>query len=610
MLMSPSLVRAQDLSSPEYFKNVFKKNAAVLGIVENDLNNWRISDAHYDKSTGVTFIYLQQTYLGIDIDKAVNSLSFKNQKFITGHLEQLKDFKLISKTATPSIDAKTALFAAAGNINATIKTIAIPLRTITESHTYIFDKLGISYNEIPVKLVWLRDEENNLQLVWQATISTDEKNALWQINVDASTGKIVSKKNLTVYEQATNKLNKPHQIIVLDDNDEQIAGINSVQNLKAINSSKYNVIAYPTESPLYADPSLETNPWKRNNNQQANTVKWNSDGTTDYKTLRGNNVFVQQDLDSNNNTAGFSASSSTNVPDLNFNFSFDPTADPTVSPTASFGETNLFYWDNLMHDMIYQYGFDEGAGNFQKNNLSGGGNGNDFLYADAQDGAGEGTRIDNANMSTPVDGFSPRQQMYLWYASLLKGFYINNPGSIKGEQFNRESALSNKNKLAQKGPVISNIIIYKNSAHQDSSNACDAASNASALNGNIAYIDRGNCDFVTKFHNAQAAGAKAVIVGNVSANDPRYPNDGGNVLITMGAGANGVDNTITIPGVFTVYNVAKEIKNLGSGNVNATLSNSPPIDGEIDNTIPTHEYTHGISNRLIGGPQNVCMLTK
>ena len=39
--------------------------------------------------------------------------------------------------------------------------------------------------------------------------------------------------------------------------------------------------------------------------------------------------------------------------------------------------------------------------------------------------------------------------------------------------------------------------------------------------------------------------------------------------------------------------------------MNATLSNSPLIDGELDNTIPTHEYTHGISNRLIGGPQNV-----
>jgi hypothetical protein len=603
-IISPLLLRAQNQPSAEYFKNLFIKNAAAIGITTNDLGNWRISDAHFDKSANITFIYLQQTYSGIDIDKAVNSLSFKNEKFITGNLEQLKNLKSISKTASPAVDAKTALFAAAGNINATIKTIAIPLRTIAESHTYIFDKLGISYNEIPVKLVWLCDEKNNLQLVWQATISSDENNAMWQINVDALTGRIVDKTNLTVYEQAFGKLKKPHQIIIMDDEDQNTDD-NSVTDLKTVNSAKYNVIPYPNESPLYSNPVLETNPWTRNNDQHANTLKWNSDGTTDYKILRGNNVYVQQDLDSNNGT-GFSASSTSNLPDLNFNFNFDSHADQTVDP--SFNETNLFYWNNLMHDMSYQYGFDEAAGNFQASNLGRGGNGNDFLYADAQDGDGKGDNIDNANMSTPSDGSNPRQQMFLWHGTVIRGFYINSPGNIKGEQFNVEGAVSNKNKLEQKGPVTSDIVIYKNSSHPDSSNACDAASNASELNGKIAYIDRGNCDFVTKFHNAQSAGAKAIIVGNVSASDPRYPNDGGNVLINMGPGNNGVDNTITIPGVFTIYDVAREIKISGSGKVNATLSNSPLIDGELDNTIPTHEYTHGISNRLVGGPQNAACL--
>jgi hypothetical protein len=603
--ISPLLLQAQNQPSAEYFKNLFIKNASAIGIASNDLGNWRISDAYLDKSSGITFIYLQQTYLGIDIDKAVNSLSFKNEKFITGHLEQLKNLKSISKNNTPAIDAKTALFAAAGNINTAIKAIAIPLRTVAESHTYIFDKLGVSYNEIPVKLLWMRDENNNLQLVWQSTISTDENNALWQINVDASTGTVVNKTNLTVYEQAFGKLKKPHQIIVMDD-DEENAAIESITDVKSINSSKYNVIPYPKESPLYSDPVLEANPWTRNNNQNANTLKWNSDGTTDYKTLRGNNVYVQQDLDSNNGT-GFSASSVSNLPDLNFDFTFDAHANPTSSPTASFDETNLFYWDNLMHDMSYQYGFDEVAGNFQANNLGHDGNSNDFLYADAQDGGGEGTHLDNANMSTPIDGFSPRQQMYLWDGSIIKGFYINSPANIKGDQANIEGVVSNKNKLEQKGPITSNIVIYKNSLHPDSSNACDAASNASALNGKIAYIDRGNCNFTVKYHNAQNAGAKAIIVGNVAPDDPRYT-DGGNVLINMGTGSDSLDNTITIPGVFTIYNVARAIKILGSGNVNATLSNSPLIDGELDNTIPTHEYTHGISNRLIGGPKNVSCL--
>jgi hypothetical protein len=52
-----------------------------------------------------------------------------------------------------------------------------------------------------------------------------------------------------------------------------------------------------------------------------------------------------------------SPSSSTNPPDLTFNFPI--TWKVTPLKIRIFGETNLFYWNNLMHDLSYQYGFDE-----------------------------------------------------------------------------------------------------------------------------------------------------------------------------------------------------------------------------------------------------------
>ena len=64
--------------------------------------------------------------------------------------------------------------------------------------------------------------------------------------------------------------------------------------------------------------------------------------------------------------------------------------------------------------MSYQYGFDEASGNFQEDNISRGGDGSDYLDADAQDGGGNGTHLNNANFSTPADGSNPRMQMYLW----------------------------------------------------------------------------------------------------------------------------------------------------------------------------------------------------
>ncbi len=62
--------------------------------------------------------------------------------------------------------------------------------------------------------------------------------------------------------------------------------------------------------------------------------------------------------------------------------------------------TNLFYWTNIIHDVTYQYGFDEASGNFQQNNYGNGGAGNDPVNAEAQDGSG----TCNANFSTPGDG--------------------------------------------------------------------------------------------------------------------------------------------------------------------------------------------------------------
>ena len=72
--------------------------------------------------------------------------------------------------------------------------------------------------------------------------------------------------------------------------------------------------------------------------------------------------------------------------------------------------SNLFYWNNIIHDVFYQYGFDEVSGNFQDKNHSQGGAGGDAVYAEAQDGGG----TNNANFATPPDGTHPRMQMYLW----------------------------------------------------------------------------------------------------------------------------------------------------------------------------------------------------
>ncbi|MDQ1592640.1 MAG: hypothetical protein QOG71_3267 [Pyrinomonadaceae bacterium] len=128
----------------------------------------------------------------------------------------------------------------------------------------------------------------------------------------------------------------------------------------------------------------------------------------------GNNVEAYLDTNADNapdanNTTGLStghASSATQ----DFTFPFSTAADPRTQQAAVV--TNLFYFNNVMHDFSYNLGFTETAGNFQTNNYGRGGTGNDSVRAEAQDGSG----TNNANFATPPEGQRPRMQQYLFTA--------------------------------------------------------------------------------------------------------------------------------------------------------------------------------------------------
>jgi extracellular elastinolytic metalloproteinase len=111
----------------------------------------------------------------------------------------------------------------------------------------------------------------------------------------------------------------------------------------------------------------------------------------------GNNVFAHENWEGRNSwvdnyrpDAGAS---------LNFSYAYDPRetgsedalreAKGYINATV----TQLFYTSNMVHDLFYRYGFDEVSGNFQQHNFGRGGEENDAVIANAQDGSG----FNNAN---------------------------------------------------------------------------------------------------------------------------------------------------------------------------------------------------------------------
>ena len=176
-------------------------------------------------------------------------------------------------------------------------------------------------------------------------------------------------------------------------------------SISMLDSFSYNVYPWPIESPNYGSRSIVNRPWL--DNVTASPAGWHT-STLDTTTFtRGNNVDAYLDTDNTNNPTGGDASRVDGGDSLIFDFPLVAGSNPTAYRQAAV--TNTFYWSNIIHDVLANYGFDEASGNFQVDQFSGQGNGNDYIKAEVQDGSG----TCNANFSTPPDGSTARMQMYL-----------------------------------------------------------------------------------------------------------------------------------------------------------------------------------------------------
>ncbi|KAJ1341858.1 hypothetical protein BSLG_010693 [Batrachochytrium salamandrivorans] len=103
---------------------------------------------------------------------------------------------------------------------------------------------------------------------------------------------------------------------------------------------------------------------------------------------------------------------------------FNSQEDPGSAANIAAAAVNLFYITNTMHDISYQYGFTESAGNFQKNNFGLGGKGNDAVTINVLNPSD----TNNAGFITPPDGQPGVMNMYRYTRSTPN----RNPGLDNG----------------------------------------------------------------------------------------------------------------------------------------------------------------------------------
>jgi extracellular elastinolytic metalloproteinase len=289
--------------------------------------------------------------------------------------------------------------------------------------------------------------------------------------------------------------------------------------------------------------------------------------------ITGNNTHTYLDRDANNQAdAGGSA-----VNDGVFDAVADIGGDPLSAANQAVAVQNLFWHVNLVHDLLYANGFTEATGNFQESNFGLGGKDSDSVNAEAQDGGG----FDNANFATPPDGSNPRMQMFLFTG--IGG----TDEVVVGSQIFDAVVAQFSAPLDTTGVTGGIQLVNDGVAGGTVTDACEALPRGS-LDGAIALIDRGLCNFDLKAKHAQTAGAVGVIVANNAAGAP---------FVMGGSGG------FKIPSVMVSQADGATLRAFAAGTstiVRHKAVQPVPLDGDLDSDVIFHEYGHGLTWRMIG----------
>ncbi len=384
--------------------NYLRQNAEALGVSDADLADLIVTDHYVSKHNGVTHIYLRQQVNGLEVfGSSLNINIARDGSVINVGNRAVANLAEVANGPSPDLTAEAAVFAAADQLGLAITEELTVLESLSRTDRKVtFSEGGVSLVTIPVRLVYQPTEKDGLRLSWDLSIYELSADNWWSVRVDAESGNLLSQDNWVVEDDF---LAQAAEADVLDKdsattgNGEWIASPDS-----------YLVYTLPLEAPHFMAPLppgdarvLATDPAN-----SASPFGWHdTDGIAGHESeyTIGNNVDAFEDIDGDNMPAG-DVSRAFGGPTLEFSHTINLAGSPTTYVPASI--TNLFYWNNIIHDVLHGYGFDEPGGNFQTNNYGNGGLGGDAVVAHAQSGAGNC----NANFATPSDGNPPRMRMY------------------------------------------------------------------------------------------------------------------------------------------------------------------------------------------------------
>ena len=410
-LTQPAAGRPEDIA-----RQFLAARAGDLSLNPDDLPGVFLAKEYQSDHNGVTHLVFRQQFQGIEV---------WNAEWVTnvdrnGAIVSAGGTLYTNPGPAPVLAAASSLAAvrsAVTTVNPELGSRFAPVQSIrpTRRADAISFAAGDFGDDIEGQLVWY-GLRGTLRLAWVFSVADADTVSRYSVVVEEASGAILEKSELTYFDT-------PPAGLVFDKGSPQ------PNPTAGIRLSSAPPVVDRVMMPLVGDVTASPNGWISGNSTAGNN------------TITGENRLAQPFL---RNPQITSASDG--------NFSFPFTAGPSPLLFADAVNVNLFYWINRAHDLHYQYGFNEAAGNFQQDNFGRGGVGGDPVLAYSHYGAAGtvGPALANAFFTTlsSNDGAAAEVAMY---ASLsgAGGFFTD--GALDAEIIVHEYTHGVSTRLVRQG---------------------------------------------------------------------------------------------------------------------------------------------------------------
>ncbi len=339
--------------SEEIGRAFVREMATQSGLSDGDLAGLYLVKEYRTAHNGVTHLVYKQRFLGMEVVNAEWVVNIDRDGQVINSGGSLFGAPVSGALASPS-SVMSAVRAAVGAVNPRLAGRFLPfLRESAEAGRKVRFHPGALAEGVDGELMWY-GVDGTARAAWVFWIVDENGVDAWQTVVDAETGKVLAKEPLTWYQSPKG--------LVYEKGSPQPNPTPGVR-------TDVRPMVERTMQPLTGDPAASPLGWVTGNQTAGNNV---IAGANQLGTLFLLTPEMAKAADAN--------------------FSFPLKLGPDAPNPVNFDDavtTNVFYWANRAHDLFHAIGFDEGAGNYQQNNLGRGGAGGDPIYVYSHYGSAE-----------------------------------------------------------------------------------------------------------------------------------------------------------------------------------------------------------------------------